>query len=726
MQEGIKAYEPFPRTYNDSILKTGHNCWRVEVATHASMIIDCADYYRALHQAIGKARRSVFVLGWDIDSRIELLRGEEARNAAYPYHLFDLIQWKVRQNPEVMVYLNRWDYSLYLAAEREGLSKIRWRLRSPPNVHYCLDDVIPVGACHHQKIVVIDDETAFCGGMDIALGRWDRRQHHLREESRIDPGGTYAPGTGHRFGPHHDIMMVVAGPAAYALGELARERWRLATGKNPIPMQTVDGSALPGTWPSGTRPDFYHVRIGIALTRPAFAGQKKLRQVEQLYFDMIDHASQFIYMENQFFSQQAIAAALNRQLRQKQRLRILMVSCYNPEGILERKSMYHGRVHFQDLVKSGGVGSRAALAYPICREQAKEEPVRIHSKVMIVDDMYLRVGSSNINNRSMALDTECDLMIEADRDEVRQRIAAIRNDLIREHTGRETRDIEKIIQNSANAEKFLNYITSSRQHLRQVNDERYRYEKLAWLITRIADPDRPFPSIDPRYKRPLSRSLLVALAVATLTLLWYITPLAHYATPENMVPLLEQIRGTPWIIPATLTMFIIGSLVFLPHLVMTGVTVILFAPLKAFLVAMTGSLLSAAVGFLLGRKLGMKSLQALVGPFAGKISHYTRKGGVMGLALLRMIPLAPFTIVNMVLGMSQVTLPVFMFATFFGLFPGILAFALLGHSLSLLIEDPDRQHLLYAGAGILGWAAIVVSAHFLVRYLQKRLGYEEE
>ena len=96
----------------DDLLKTGANCWRAETATHAAMVVDCANYYRALHSAICKAKHSIFILGWDIDSRIELLRGKDAEEAGCPSVFFDLIQWKARQSPDVMIYLNRWNYSI--------------------------------------------------------------------------------------------------------------------------------------------------------------------------------------------------------------------------------------------------------------------------------------------------------------------------------------------------------------------------------------------------------------------------------------------------------------------------------------------------------------------------------------------------------------------------------------------------------------------------------------
>src|SRR5690606_17340496 len=135
-------------------------------------------------------------------------------------------------------------------------------------------------------------------------------------------------------------------------------------------------------------------------------------------------------------------------------------------------------------------------------------------------DCYLRVGSSNINNRSMRLDTECDLVFEAKDGAARQTVAAIRNDLIREHTGHEAADIERVVR-QGEVGALLNYLTHSRQHLYKLNDERYRYERFSEAAKRFADPERPLLPIGVSMafaKMKFFRLLLVVLAVAALAL----------------------------------------------------------------------------------------------------------------------------------------------------------------------------------------------------------------
>jgi uncharacterized membrane protein YdjX (TVP38/TMEM64 family) len=349
---------------------------------------------------------------------------------------------------------------------------------------------------------------------------------------------------------------------------------------------------------------------------------------------------------------------------------------------------------------------------------------------MIVDDRYLRVGSSNINNRSMTLDTECDLVIEGNDAKTRKKIAAVRNDLIREHTGRSIASIQALIDEGANADVFLQEVKHSRQHMRRVNDEPYRKESLTSLATRFADPEKPLlPSALFTFRKRKNHSnkkrafptrlILVILFIIALALVWKVTPLSEYATPEKVVPILESVRNTPWALPAGLAFYVIGTLIFFPHMIMTATIVILFAPLQAFAIAMLGSLISGAIGFFAGRKLGPKSLRTLIGDSAKKVSHYAQKGGLLGVTLLRMLPIAPYTVVNMALGMMEISFFIFLAATVLGLLPGTLVSVFLGHSVLELWQNPELENFLYVGAGMAAWIGVIALSHFLAKRWQK-------
>lgn len=694
-------------------------------ASHAAIAIDCANYYRALHEAIIRARHSIFVVGWDIDSRIKLLRGEHLRQTDYPARFFALMQWKARKCPNVNIYLNGWDYSIFMAKHRDYLAGFRWRYHSPKNLHFVLDSTVPLGASHHQKIITVDDEIAFCGGMDIALKRWDEREHMPRNLNRIDPMSP--AGEGFIFEPYHDTQMLVSGEAAQALAEQARLRWYRATDGGicvPLRVTRISGE-LPDSWPPSLTPAMRNIHMDIALTMPPWGDFLSCYEVEQSYIDVIGRAERFIYIENQFLCRLPIAEALNRQLRRKPDLQVLIVSSYNPNGMMEAKTMWHGRVKFRDIVESGGVKDRVVMAYPLSRVGEIEKSVRIHSKLMVVDDTYLRVGSSNINNRSMKLDTECDLTFEAETPEHRQAIAAIRNDLIREHTGHELTTIERVAEGEERVEYLLTYLSHSRQHLCKINDERYRYEKLTRAANWIADPETPLLPIGVSMvirKTRLMRIFIVILCVAALGLMWKYTPLSRYATPDTVIPILEQVRHTPWAVPTAMLVYTVGTLAFFPHMAMTATIVLVFDPLQAFSIAMTGSLVSGAIGFWMGRKLGLRSVRALVGDTAERISLYAKKGGVLGITLLRLLPIAPYTAVNIALGMLEVTFFAFMAGTFLGTLPGTVIAAFLGHSALELWQNPSVENMEAIAVGLICWVAIVVGAHYAARQWRKYRG----
>lgn len=714
----------------DNLLKLGRNCWRAETATHAAMLIDCANYYRSLHNAICRAEHSIFVLGWDIDSRIELLRGEKALHAECPVIFFDLIQWKARQNPDLKIYLNRWEFSMFFANQREGLSTIKWRALSPSNVHYAFDSLLPVSACHHQKIIVIDDEIAFCGGMDVAIARWDHREHHPDDHLREDPGGMQHLIRKIPFGPYHDVQCVVAGPAAQALAKWSRERWLRLAGFEPVPIRPLNYQKLPRSWPRDVAPDFYNIPVGIAMTLPPAYGRNAVREVEQLYIDMIARAENFIYIENQYLTSVPIATALNRQLRKKENLRVLITSCFQSNGVIERKSMWTGRIKFKEIAESGGVESRIAIAYPVSLRNGIEKDIRIHSKIMVVDDLYLRVGSSNINNRSMGLDTECDLAFIGNSPEARKKIASIRNDLISEHTGRDVESIEKLVRKEIDIGTFLNYIGSSNQHLRRINDEHFRFEKMAGLCTFLGDPVKPI--IPPEWtmtycyagtRRNLPRRLLlvflVMISLGILIFLSNTTPLNDYLSPEIWTPYLFDIKASEWGIPAAAGAFMLGGL-FLPIELLIVITTFIWGPVTGLHLSLAGTLLSAAFGFITGRASGLRLVHIVMGSAAEKLSQFIKDHGPPGAILLRLIPVEPFSLTNLGLGVSGIPFAQYFAGTFLGVLPRVLVLVILGDALSQFWQTQNAETALYLCLGTAGWFGLLIWSHFFVRHWQQR------
>lgn len=116
-----------------------------------------------------------------------------------------------------------------------------------------LEHAHPTGSALHQKIVMIDDALAFCGGIDMTADRWDTLEHldEAARRVRLD--------TKRRYGPRHDAKTAIDGDAARALEELVRDRWKQATGED-IPLSP----AVSGAWPEGLDPSMTDVGLAIA------------------------------------------------------------------------------------------------------------------------------------------------------------------------------------------------------------------------------------------------------------------------------------------------------------------------------------------------------------------------------------------------------------------------------------------------------------------------------
>ena len=163
----------------DSDRPAGKNCWRVDRAQRFYCVQDAADYFRLVRQAMLGARQTVFILGWDIRAKLDLLPARNAGPTRRPGSTSCSRSSSGAARSFVATSSSGTTRALY-TLERDPFS--RWRLgwRMPRGVRFGFDDRHPVGASHHQKIVVVDDQLAFCGGIDLTGHRWDTSAHRRR------------------------------------------------------------------------------------------------------------------------------------------------------------------------------------------------------------------------------------------------------------------------------------------------------------------------------------------------------------------------------------------------------------------------------------------------------------------------------------------------------------------------------------------------------------------
>lgn len=706
-----------------TLFQPGRTVWRVEPCRRAAVLIDGAAVFAAMREAFLAARHSIFVVGWDIDSRTEL-QGENPPTDGLPTTFGPFIVELVKRRPNLAVHLLLWDYSLLYVHEREKLPRLSLDLQMPPQVNFCLDSAVPFGSSQHQKLVIVDDTLAFSGGLDITIRRWDTARHDPDTPDRIDPAG--AP-----YEPFHDVQMMVDGKAAEALALLAHRRWHDATYGEPA--VTPEGDP----WPSSVTPDFTDVPIGIARTEPRYRDRREVHEAEALFLNSIDRAERTIYIENQFITAPRIAKRLARRLRRRPDLEVVIVAPRAHESLIERRTMRNGRIRFWRILQEAG-GPRVRLVSPTIEKDGRAIATMIHSKVMVIDDSFLRIGSANLNNRSMGADTECDLAIEATNPRQRKAIVGLRNRLLGEHCGTTREEVAAALSADPSLVALTDTMSRNGRRLTRIDDGRPDRNVLARLVERIADPRRPLKLarvlavLLPRPERiaeqreqktrrggASGRVLLAVGLLAALTVGWQYADLGNLADPDRMLELLGSFAHGVWAPLVVVAAFVLGAAVCFPVVVLILATAALFGPALGLAYATLGIAASAAATYGAGARFGRDSLARLGGERWNRLQDHLQRRGLLAVVAVRVLPVAPFTLVNLAAGASGIRATDFALGSLIGMGPGVVALCFLGSRLTALLMEPNGTEIvlitLVAGA----WIGVSVIAQALVTRLTR-------
>jgi phospholipase D1/2 len=702
----------------DAALREGDTIWCRRRAHRAALLLDGAGYFGALRSALLQARQSVIIAGWDIDSRTRLVGADRSPDDDGPAEFRQFLEYLVGRRDDLVVRLLLWDYSILYALEREPLPAVNLDWRTPSRVIVALDDALPIGGAHHQKLVVIDDTLAFCGGLDITVNRWDTPEHRPNHPERRGPSGE-------PYAPFHDVQMVVDGEAAAGLGQLVRERWKRATDSEPDPV--VDASPI---WPDGVVAEFENVDIGIARTLPEDDDQRQVAEVKALYLESIRQARRYIYIENQYLTVEPVAEALASRLREEPELEVVAVTPRRPSGWLETKTMGTGQALFMASLSDKDIRDRVRFYYPFSGQGDDRTAVMVHAKLMIVDDVLLHVGSSNLNRRSMGLDSECDLAIEAQcESEVRQ-VQAVLCRLLAHHFGLTSDTVRERLEAQASLIRTIDALESTKRGLHPLEPAEEYNDVIAETLNRVADREAP---LDPEVfvgdmfdavpqKKTVRRAIRlvsVAIVLAALVALWNYTPLAEWTDPEKVAAALESFRASRWTMLILLSAYVLGGLVLFPLTVLITVTGMVLGPWIGFLCAVIGSLVSAAAGFGLGHVTGRGTIRHLLGRRYRTVRRAVARRGLVTVAVVRMVPVAPYTIVNMALGAIGVGFWHYLWGTLLGLLPGILALTLLGDRLLQVWRNPDPVNIIWFVLAIVIWLALALGLQRLATRLKE-------
>jgi phospholipase D1/2 len=679
-----------------SVLTAGKNCWRIEKADRVAFLVDGASYFEAFASAVDQAKKTIYIAGWEIDSRVSLLRRQ--KNSP-PINLKEHIRKKITATPHLQVYLLYWDFAMIYALEREWLSMFKLGWAANRRIHFFMDDEHPTGASQHQKIVVIDDRLAFSGGIDLTGNRWDTPRHRIDDPRRINPRGK-------TYQPFHDIQMLVDGNAAAALGDLFRDRWHRATGRE-LSHVTSQG---PIPWPHGVEPDMADVRVGIARTFPAFKGREEVREVERLYRDTIRGARRHLYIENQYLTSGVIAQELVKCLEQEEGPEIVMVLPKESVGWLEKSAMDAIRARILRRLSAADRYGRLRVLYPVLEDG--QTPLFVHAKVMICDDRLVRIGSANLSNRSLGLDSECDLAIEAEGDrgpQTQDGIRAFRNRLLAEHLGKKDEEVAAAIDQYGSLVEAIESLMSEGRTLRPMDEhpdipvdgaalvpdisyiDPDRSAKMDQMIDQFAHDEKPESR-----KRHLIKTVAILLALLGMAAAWRWTPLSDWIDVKQLAAWLRSMEGNVFAGLSVVGAYILGGLVMAPVTLLVGATAMMFGPLMASVYALAGCLSSATVNYAIGARFGKGLIRKISNKRIHRLEKILAKQGLLTVAIVRNLPVAPFSIVNLLAGASRIRFRDYLLGTAVGMAPGIIAISVFADRLILAVKDPKWWNIAIA------------------------------
>jgi uncharacterized membrane protein YdjX (TVP38/TMEM64 family) len=154
--------------------------------------------------------------------------------------------------------------------------------------------------------------------------------------------------------------------------------------------------------------------------------------------------------------------------------------------------------------------------------------------------------------------------------------------------------------------------------------------------------------------------------------------------------------------------YLIGSLVLVPVTSLIVVTALVFGPLLGFLYAFAGSLLAAILTYGVGALFGKDLVRYFAGSRLNRFSERLARHGVLAIITVRVIPIAPFTIVNMMAGASHICLRDFLLGTVLGMGPGIFALTSFTSQLEYTARAPTVGNLLWL-TGLVGMLVFITS-----------------
>jgi phospholipase D1/2 len=275
----------------------------------------------------------------------------------------------------------------------------------PLGVNVVLDARFKFLGSHHQKFMVVQlptETVAYCGGIDLATDRWDTRKHdndpHRQPES---------------YAAWHDVHVRIRGDAVKDFEQNFRDRWNAPESPSDLPIPTPQGIIPPMSPPEAIpaqaiqvakTPGTHFVQVtrtfGCSGNHYSSFAPKGETTCLKAYLKAISQAQKYVYIEDQYLVSKELAQAIAQVLPRLKKVVMVVPQVADTPPIAAFN--WHQN-QFIEILKA--VDPTKVHVYHLVQPSTKKT-IYVHSKVMIVDDVFVNVGSQNVNVRSMTHDSE--------------------------------------------------------------------------------------------------------------------------------------------------------------------------------------------------------------------------------------------------------------------------------------------------------------------------------
>ncbi|MEP7244498.1 MAG: VTT domain-containing protein [Gammaproteobacteria bacterium] len=492
--------------------------------------------------------------------------------------------------------------------------------------------------------LIIDGSLAFCGGLDLTRSRWDTPAHTPGDPRRINEG------EGDCYAPFHDTVMAMDGLAAGMLDQVVRDRWLRATSR-PLKGRNKRRAAASDAWPESLPVSLTNTDVAVARTRAPMGDEEPVAEVLQLYLDTIAAAKDCIYLENQYFTSNALSDALAKRLAEPDGPEVIAVLRLCTQGWLEAPTMGTLRTVTLRKLRAADHHGRFHAFFPHLPGLPDGTCCDLHSK--------LASGERTLEPYERL-------------DEVSDAMAAVAGGVA---------DPEQPVS-------------------------------LETLITQFA-PERTAKRVRPVWVLP---AVLLA-TTAALMALWRFTPLAAWANASHILDWAAEFPHARWAPILVLLAYTPASLVLFPRPLITLFAVAAFGAWHGFAYAFTGILVACMATYALGLRLDRQTVRRYARGRLNHLSDAMHRRGILAITAVRLVPLAPFAVVNVVAGAIRIKPMHFLVGSAIGILPGTLFATVFGDQLVGAIHDPRSLNPWLIAALVVIAAALAAATWIMRRWL---------